>query len=169
MEGSRQLPIPETDQFDSLDLLFRRYQPALVRRLVLVVGDPEEAQDIAQQAFLRATEHWGSLEGDDLSSWLAVVALRLAVDEKRRRKRWGFLPLPEEGAGWALKADPDLWRALATLDRKTRAALVLTVVDGYSHDEVAAALNVPRGTLSSRLSRARIKLRPLLEDDNHDR
>jgi len=62
-----------------------------------------------------------------------------------------------------MTADPDLWRALGTLDRRTRAALVLTVLDGYTQDEVAEAFGVPRGTVASWLARGRERIRPLLE------
>lgn len=150
---------------DDLDELYRQYYPRLVRRLALVVGDLEEAKDLAQQAFLRATEHGESRTSGDPMAWLTVIGFRLAIDERRRRKRWGFVLLSDSHAEWALGADPDLWRAMSALDRNTRAALVLTSIGGYTHEEVARALGVPRGTVSSWLSRARTKLRPLLEDD----
>ena len=151
-------------QSESLDAAFRRHQPWLVGRLALVVGDHEEARDLAQQAFLKAAERWPIGGPDEVARWLAVVGVRLAISEQRRRRRWGFLAVEETDALWALETDPDLWRALSGLDRKTRAALVLTVVEGYSQDEVAQALGVPRGTLASWLSRARTKLRPILEE-----
>jgi RNA polymerase sigma-70 factor (ECF subfamily) len=135
----------------------------LVGRLALVVHDAEEARDLAQQAFLRAAERWPIGTDDEVARWLAVVGIRLAISEQRRRKRWGFLPVQESDATWAFDTDPDLWRALAGLDRRTRAALMLTVVEGYSQDEVAEALGVPRGTVASWLSRARDRLRPVLE------
>ena len=75
----------------------------------------------------------------------------------------GFLPIEEADATWALDADPDLWRVLAKLDRRTP-ALVLTVVEGYSQGEAADALGVPRGALASWLSRARTGLRAALEE-----
>jgi len=65
-----------------------------------------------------------------------------------------------------MKTDPDLWLALGALDRRTRAALVLTVVDGYSQEEVAEAFGVPRGTVASCLSRGRARLRGILEADS---
>lgn len=148
---------------EALEAAYLHHRPRLVRRLALVVGDAEEAQDLAQRAYLRLIEHWPLPDDTDLTRWLAVVGLRLALDERRRRRRWGFLPLRESDASWALRVDPDLWHALAALDRRTRAALVLTVVEGYSQDEAAAALGVPRGTLASWLSRARSRLRPVLE------
>jgi RNA polymerase sigma-70 factor (ECF subfamily) len=134
-----------------------------VGRLALVVRDAEEARDLAQQTFLRAAERWPIGTDDEVARWLAVVGVRLAISETRRRRRWGFLPIDEGDSTWALQSDPDLWRALAGLDRRTRAALMLTVVEGYSQDEAAEALGVPRGTLASWLSRARDRLRPVLE------
>ncbi len=135
----------------------------LVRRLALVVGDATEAEDLAQQALLRATERWPLPAGSDVQAWLAVVGVRLAIDERRRRHRWGFLPIRETGQGWAMTTDPDLWRAMADLDRRTRAALVLTVLDGYTQDEVAQMMSVPRGTVASWLSRGKARLRGMLE------
>ncbi len=135
-----------------------------MRRLTFVVGDPEEARDIAQQTFVRAAERWPVAADQDVQRWLAVVGLRLAIDERRRRRRWGFLAVRETDATWALRTDPDLWQAMSALDPRARAALVLTVLDGYSQEEVATALGVPRGTIASWLSRARDRLRPLLEE-----
>jgi RNA polymerase sigma-70 factor (ECF subfamily) len=153
-----------TDPATSLDAAFRAHEPWLVRRLALVVGDAEEARDLAQQVFLRAAERWPLPPEQDVARWLAVVGLRLALNERRRRKRWGFLAIRETDASWALDVNPDLWRGLQGLDARTRAALVLTVLDGYTQDEVAAALGVPRGTVASWLSRARDRLRPVFEE-----
>ncbi len=155
-------------QRDEVDEEFRAHYPWLVRRLAMVVGDVEEAADLAQDVFVRAMERWPVNDGGPVRPWLAVVGTRLAISEKRRRKRWGFLPVREDTEGWALEADPDLWAALAKLDRRTRAALILTVLDGFTQDEVAAAFGVPRGTVASWLSRGRHQLRPILEADRRD-
>ena len=120
----------------------------LVRRLALVVGDATEAEDLAQQTLLRTMEHWPLRVGSDVRAWLAVVGLRLALDETDQE--------------WGMTTDPDLWTALADLDRRTRAALVLTALDGYSQDEVAEMLGVPRGTVASWLSRGKARLRDVL-------
>jgi RNA polymerase sigma-70 factor (ECF subfamily) len=149
----------------SLDEAFRLHQPWLVQRLALIVGDAEEARDLAQQAFVRAAERWPLPPGQHVGRWLAVVGLRLALNERRRRRLWGFLAIRESDAIWAIQANPDLWRGLISLEPRVRAALVLTVLDGYTQDEVAEALGVPRGTVASWLSRARDRLRPLLEDE----
>lgn len=152
----------------SLEAAFRAHEPWLVRRLALVVGDAEEARDLAQQVFVRATEHWPLAPEQDVARWLAVVGLRLALNERRRRKRWGFLAIRESDATWALEVDPDLWTALRGLDARTRVALVLTVLDGYTQEEVATVLGVPRGTVASWLSRARDRLRVVFEEQPGD-
>jgi RNA polymerase sigma factor (sigma-70 family) len=151
------------DREDRLADVFERHRVWLLRRLALVVGDVDEAQDLCQETFLRAAEH-ELPDGDDAARWLATVGVRLAIDERRRRRRWGFLPIRESDSTWALTADPDLWTALAKLDRRTRAALLMTVVDGFTQGEAAEVLGVPRGTLASWLSRARDHLRPILDD-----
>lgn len=149
----------------AMSAAFERHRDWLVRRLALVVRDAEEARDLCQETFLRAAERGDLPLGRDAQArWLATVGIRLAIDERRRRHRWGFLPIREDDATWAINADADLWRALAGLDRRARAALVMTVVDGFTQDEAAEALGVPRGTLASWLSRARARLRPILEE-----
>jgi RNA polymerase sigma factor (sigma-70 family) len=150
----------------SLEDSFRVHQAWLVQRLALVVGDAEEARDLTQQTFVRAAERWPLPDGYDVRRWLATVGVRLALNERRRRRLWGFLAVRETDATWAINANPDLWRALMRLDARTRAALVMTVLDGYTQDEVAEALGVARGTVASWLSRARDRLRPILAEDD---
>jgi RNA polymerase sigma-70 factor (ECF subfamily) len=65
----------------------------------------------------------------------------------------------ETDATWAISLDPDLCRALGRLAFDGRAAVVVTTLDGYSQDEVAAMFSVPRGTVSSWISRGRAQLR----------
>jgi RNA polymerase sigma-70 factor (ECF subfamily) len=151
-------------QGDALEDAYRRHREALVRRLALIVGDAEEAQDLAQEAFERAAKQWPLTPRQGVERWLTVVAVRLALNERRRRRRWGFLPIREEDAVWAIATNADLWNALMRLDPRSRAALVLTALEGYSQAEVGELLDVPRGTVASWLSRARDRLRPILED-----
>jgi len=149
-----------------LEASFSRNMPWLQRRLALMLGDPEEARDLAQEAFVRAVERWPIGSRDDVARWLATVGIRLAIDEIRRRRRWRFVILHETDATWAIETDPDLWNAIARLEPAARAALLLTVLDGYTQDEVAAVLGVERGTVASRLSRARSRLRPVIQEND---
>lgn len=155
--------VARLDRSPGLAAVASEHRGWLVRRLALVSGDATEAEDLAQQTLLRATEHWPLPDRSDVRAWLAVVGVRLAIDERRRRKRWGFLPIRETDQEWAMATDPDLWRAMADLDRRTRAAIVLTVLDGYTQEEVAEMLSVPRGTVASWVSRGKARLRTVLE------
>ena len=136
----------------------------LVRRLTLIVGDPNEAEDLAQTAFLRAWAAWARFDGGDTRAWLYTIGIRLALNEVRRRRH---LPLRgrDDGASWALAVDPDLWAALATLERRQRAALLLNVLDGYSQVEIGMKLGAPPGTVASWLARAKAQLRLLLREE----
>jgi DNA-directed RNA polymerase specialized sigma24 family protein len=113
----------------------------LVRRLVLVLGDTQEAQDIAQDAYLRAFRSWDQFDGRDVRAWLYTIALRLAFNQLRRRRRW-----------------------LAILQRADTAALLLNILDGYTQREIAVMFGVAEGTVASWLSRARSHLRIALAD-----
>lgn len=145
-----------------IESAYRQHMPWLRRRLALLTGDPDEAEDLAHQAFLRAIERWPGGSRDDAARWLATVGIRLAINELRRRRRWGWFRLHETHATWALQVDPDLWQALAALAPQPRAALLLTVLDGYTQAEAAQILGVPRGTIASWLSRANARLRTVI-------
>jgi RNA polymerase sigma-70 factor (ECF subfamily) len=149
---------------ESLEDTFRLHHAWLLRRLTLVVGDAEEARDLVQETFVRAAKHWPLPQGQGVRPWLTVVGVRLAINERRRRRLWGFFSVNESDAVWAINVDPDLWAGLMALEPRGRAALVLTVLDGYTQEEVAEALGVRRGTVASLLFRARERLRPILED-----
>lgn len=146
--------------------------PSLVRRLTLVLRDPSEAEDVGQAAFARAIERRARFHGGDARAWLYTIGLRLAFNELRRRKRrdGGSASLAATGSGapgdpeWAITTDPDLWAALATIDAKARAALILSVLEGYTHAEIGRMLEVPAGTVSSWLSRTKASLRVALRD-----
>lgn len=65
-----------------------------------------------------------------------------------------------------MAVDPDLWTALASLERRQRAALLLNVLDGYSQVEIGHKLGVPPGTVASWLARAKARLRILLREED---
>jgi RNA polymerase sigma-70 factor (ECF subfamily) len=144
-----------------------RVYPSLARRLALVLRDATEAEDVAQAAFARALERRSSFRGGDVRAWFYTIGLRLAFNELRRRRSANSrdLAASREEPAWALSTDPDLWFALAELRLEHRAALVLSVLEGYTHDEIGAMLGVPAGTVSSWLSRTKARLRVLLGDD----
>lgn len=152
--------------FPDLEATLVDSYPALVRRLALVLGGADEAEDVAQAAFARALEHRGKFRGGDARAWFFTIGLRLAFNELRRRGR----ATHPAGAGheptWAMTSDPDLWVALRQLDPRHCAALLLTCLDGYTHDEVGRMLGVRTGTVSSWLSRTKEQLRLVLEEES---
>jgi RNA polymerase sigma-70 factor, ECF subfamily len=139
----------------------------LVRRLTVVVGgDVEAGRDLAQEAYARAYRAWDRFDGTDVRAWLHTIGLRLAFNERDRRRRWLRLVGGSAAtAAWVAPEDRGLHDAMSGLRREHRAALLLTVVDGYSHAEVAAMLDVAPGTVASWVSRAKAQLRETMTDD----
>lgn len=138
--------------------------PALVRRLTLVLRDHADAEDIAQAAFARALERRDRFGGGDVRAWFYTIGLRLAFNELRRRRTRRDRATDDEPT-WAMRTDPDLWLALAGLEPSHRAALLLNVLDGYTHDEIARMLGTRPGTVASWISRTKDRLRRELGDE----
>jgi RNA polymerase sigma-70 factor (ECF subfamily) len=139
--------------------------PGLVRRLTLVLHDHAAAEDVAQSALLRGYEAWSPGTIKDPRAWIFTIGTRLALNELRRRRRWSILTTSEPAGLIETSSDPDLWAALGALDRNERAALVLSVLDGYSQAEIAEQLGVPTGTVASWSSRGKAKLRAKLSQE----
>jgi RNA polymerase sigma-70 factor (ECF subfamily) len=138
------------------------YAP-LIRRLVLVLGHEQDAQDVAQDAYLAAFRSWDRFDGADARAWLYTIALRLAFNQLRGRKRLLAALGRIQPQAWVAPSDPDLWAALTGLDPRTRAALLMSAIDGYTQAEIARILGVPEGTVASWISRGRAVLRQDLE------
>jgi RNA polymerase sigma-70 factor (ECF subfamily) len=138
--------------------------PNLTRRLALVLRDESDAQDIAQDAFARALEQRHRFAGGDARAWFYTIGLRLAFNQLRRRKTAVALGSTDEPQ-WAMATEPDLWKALGQLEPNQRAALLLSILDGYTHEEISRMFRVRPGTVSSWVSRAKDRLRATLGDD----
>lgn len=151
---------------DAFEAAVRPHYANLVRRLVLVLGDPDDAEDVAQDAYLKAYRSWDRFDGVDVRAWLYTIALRLAFNQLRGRRRWLAAIRRIEPRPWNDPSDPDLWAAVRALDARTRTALLLNVVDGYTHAEIARMLSVPEGTIASWISRGRAALRRELGPDS---
>lgn len=137
---------------------------------------PPEADDIVQEAFLRAFRSLDTLRGADTRAWLLAIVRNCHVTALRQQQRRGYVPLPEEetaefGAG-AMAAMPNpetasaaeddrrmLTRLIAALPEEHREVLLLREMEDLSYGEIAAVTRVPIGTVMSRLSRARAALK----------
>lgn len=154
----------EEDDPRAFEIAAQPHYANLVRRLVLVLGDEQDAQDVAQDAYLKAFRSWDRFDGVDVRAWLYTIALRLAFNQLRGRRRWLAAIQRVEHRPWSDPVDPDLWAAIGRLEVRTRTALLLGVVDGYTHAEIARILSVPEGTVASWISRGRAALRTELKD-----
>lgn len=149
---------------EEFEAMFAEHYPGLARRLAMIVRDEAEGGDLAQEAYLRAFQQRREFDGRDPRAWIYAVGYRLALNEVRRRKRQAMRLLRLAPGHIELREpEPELWRALGTIDRRQRAALVLAVVDGFTHKEVGQILGVPEGTVASWISRARVRIRAELE------
>lgn len=140
------------------------HYPGLVRRLTAVVGgDREAGRDLAQDTYARAYRAWDRFDGSDVRAWLYTIGLRLAFNEKDRRRRWrAWLGTRRPEAPPWVADHLELHEALAGLPRQHRAALLLSAVDGYTQAEIATMLDVPPGTVASWLARAKAHMRGAL-------
>lgn len=149
--------------------LYDRYSPrvyAVVRR---IAGDDDLAEDYAQEAWIRAIRALPTFRGEArFSTWLHRIAVNSALQavrkDKTRRKREAplpdVIPVPPR-VGDTLMARK-LEEALAALPEGMRKVLILHDVEGYTHEEVGAALGVTSGTSKSQLFKARAKMRKML-------
>jgi RNA polymerase sigma-70 factor (ECF subfamily) len=163
MEGIAQVHTG-TSTARSFEVAVADHYPGLVRRLTAVLGDADAAADIAQEAYLRAHRAWDRFDGRDARAWLHTIGLRLAFNERRRRRRWSRLGRTGTATTSLQPADLDLHHALRALRPEHRAALLLSVVDGYTQAEIADMLEVAPGTVASWVSRAKAHLRETLTD-----
>lgn len=142
-----------------------QHYAGLVRRLTAVMRDPDAALDLAQETYLRAYRAWERFDGTDARAWIHTIGLRLAFNERERRRRWNDRRSNStESPAWVAPPDRGLHDALGLLRREQRAALLLNTVDGYTQAEIAAMLGVAPGTVASWLSRAKAQLREALTD-----
>jgi RNA polymerase sigma-70 factor (ECF subfamily) len=144
----------------------------LLRQLSLMTGDREQAEDVLQEAYVRAWLRWGKVAGlESPEGWVRTVAWRVAVSQHRHHvtgaakvrtffRRDEVVPDPTPKSDSAL----DLAAAMTRLKPEHRRALVLFEVCGLSLAQVAAETGVPEGTVKSRLARARAALGQMLGD-----
>lgn len=157
-------------------ILVERHHKNMARTVSGMLGASSEVDDVVQEVFIRLYRHLDRFRGDAaLSTFLRRIAINLSLDALRRRKRFRLrflsrddekihLPEPEADAFQADTFDRRrlIEEGLATLSPQHRAVVVLRLIDGYSTREAAHILEVPQGTVLSRLSRATAKLRTVL-------
>jgi len=184
-EGADETPAlvrrAQAGELNAFNLLVLRHQDAAYSLALRFLGAPQAAEDVTQEAFIRAYRNIGRFEGDRFRAWLLSIVANAARDELRRQRR-----RPQQSLD-AAREDPDrpaidppdrgpspeagalqgelrgqLEHALRQLPDDWRLVVILIDVHGLSYEEVARTVGVPIGTVKSRLSRARGRLRGLL-------
>jgi RNA polymerase sigma-70 factor (ECF subfamily) len=157
-----------------------RYQDRLFNTLVRVCGEVEEARDVAQEAFVQAFVKLESFQGKSaFYTWLYRIAFNTAISRRRRRKPTTSLDEARDAAG-VEPVDHDalpeanlerseqavqVQAALATLSEEHRTVLVLREIDDCDYDTIGQMLDIPVGTVRSRLHRARLQLKEKMIND----
>ncbi|WP_342325421.1 RNA polymerase sigma factor [Kosakonia sp. BYX6] len=149
----------------------RQVMPHLQRFALWLTRNPHAAEDLVQSCLMKALTHRSQNDDEHgLRAWLFTILYRQFVDGERRRKRYqkllSFFTAEEESAGYStesLAMADDTLALFAALPTDYRVVLLLVSVEGLSYKEVAETLDIPPGTVMSRLSRARKLLHDQLE------
>lgn len=154
--------------------LIQRHRDRMWAVALRTLGDPEEAADALQDAFLSAYRAVGRFRGEAaVTTWLHRIVINACLDRLRRQSIRPAVPMGDDATLDAVapkNADPtalhevalDVTAALQQLPYEQRAALILVDMMGYGVDEAARVLDVPTGTVKSRCARGRARLAPLL-------
>jgi RNA polymerase sigma-70 factor, ECF subfamily len=145
-----------------LERLYREQGDRMWRAVLGFAGDAEVASDAVSEAFAQALRRGGELHAPE--RWLWRAAFRIAAGELKERRRHG--PLLTEGSYEMEEPARELIAALETLSEKQRAAVVLHHTAGYPVKEIAAVLGSTPAAVKVHLSRARKRLRTILEQDH---
>jgi RNA polymerase sigma-70 factor, ECF subfamily len=167
---------------DAFGELVSRYQARLYNSAIRLVDYPEDAADVVQDAFLNAYQSLHTFKGDaEFFTWLYRIAFNTAITLKRKKRT----AISLDGGGPEGGIDPDdpseyikpgaalerseeetrLQDAMTRLSHEHREVLVLKDIEGMKYEDIAEILGVPIGTIRSRLHRACLELRELLEPE----
>lgn len=167
--------------------LVTAYQKPIYNLAIRMTGNPEDALDLSQEAFLKAWRGLPSYRFDSaFSTWLYRLASNVCIDFLRKQKKQRTVPLQygngEEEERELAIPDPSpgteeqvlsqieherVAAAMSQLDPEYREALTLRVINGLSYQEIASILNVKEGTVKSRIARAREKMRALMQNSGN--
>jgi RNA polymerase sigma-70 factor (ECF subfamily) len=147
--------------------------PRLRRYARALTGDRAAADDLVQDTLERALSRFHLWrQGSDLRAWLFTIMHNVFVNQVRSRARRYHESLETEPAAEAVRAPEPDWielrdiaNALSRLPHEQRAVVLLVGLEQFTYDEAARVLDIPIGTVMSRLSRARERLRALLGGD----
>lgn len=162
--------------------LVERYEKLVYHQALRLLNHPEDAADVTQEVFFKAWRGLPSFQGDcSFSTWLYRLTDNAAIDLLRReKKRRGDVSMDDGEQNWeGLLTDPGptperemerrelretVAQGLARLSEEHRRVLVLREINGASYEEIGQILDLPIGTVKSRVARARLALAKLLRN-----
>ena len=169
----------------AFDVIVSRYNTKVYSLAYRLLNSVEDAEDVAQDTFSQAFKGLGSFRGTSkFYTWLFRITYNLAISQRRKRKpalslnsqtdSQGEITLPSDDASPMKNMEDEegktlMDKALGLLSLDHRAGLVLKEIEGFSYEEIALSLGVPVGTVRSRLHRARLELRAILEKLDKER
>ncbi len=169
----------QNGDLEAVAQLVERYQRYVYRLAYTLTGNAADADDLAQDAFINILKGIGNFKGrSSLTSWIYVVVLNTFRDSKRKASRRPTTSLEDQPGGPEAQPTSAIWEQGDTLLRKEladvlqkalvnvpedfRAVVVLYDILGYSYEEIAQMLDLPMGTVKSRLHRGRAQMRAQL-------
>lgn len=185
-EDQRLVALSQQGDMDAFNMLVVRHERAVYGTCLRMLRDSHLAEDATQDAFIRAWNAIDSFRGGIVRPWLLRIATNRTYDMLRSRARKPAQSLDaqpfETEPEWTSQAQPSehpesfstrgemsafLEEALATLPDDQRLAIVLSDVQGYGYDEIAEIMDIAVGTVKSRISRGRSRLRDHLQSSDH--
>lgn len=163
----------------ALASLLREHYSFLYKYLVKVTMDPLQAEDITQDTMVRCMEKINTYNGSSsFSSWLITIATRIFIDRKRRWKReaeWKKQEQQEQSIRsirWKFESRGEDWSevldSLSRLPSTQRMAVLLKHYYGYSYEEIGVMMQIPSGTVKSRVAYGLNQLRRELNEDGEE-
>jgi RNA polymerase sigma-70 factor (ECF subfamily) len=188
MQEKEWIELAQKDDLEAFNHLVLAYQDAAFSLASWMLKDDSCAEDIVQEAFITAFCHIRQFRGSSFRAWLLRIIRNACIDELRRYSRHPWIPLEpvdEDGESvdegdWikdhgALPEELTIEKeglrkieqCIQQLADPLREVLILVDIEAYNYEEAATVLNIPLGTIKSRLARARAGLRELLEVHHH--
>ena len=173
----------QREDMHAFDMIVSRYKTRLYNCVYRMVNNPENAEDLVQETFLRVYKNRHNYQAtSNFSTWIYTIALNLARSELRKRKRRQFFSLnssthedsntegfdlPDTSFGPSDHMEQSelgqaIQKAIDHLPIKYRTVIVLRDVQELSYEQISEILNCPTGTVKSRVNRARLRLQEML-------
>jgi RNA polymerase sigma factor (sigma-70 family) len=170
------LPGPEAWEPPSWEEVVRTHSARVYRLAYRLTGNPQDAEDLTQEVFVRVFRSLAGYTPGTFEGWLHRITTNLFLDQVRRKQRIRFDPLADDAPDRIAGREPtpaqwyddrtfdgDIQAALDGLPPDFKAAVVLCDIEGLSYEDIAATLGIKLGTVRSRIHRGRAQLRAALE------